>query len=215
MIRLAVHLEHLSHTPAFIGAQPDQAPLWRGSDVIADERFYEPVQRKKFARVCIAPVKYDPRWATDGGGATAFVVTGAQLAVGAHESTSVLHLRLLYSEVRGCVVGRSQWRRGSSCLSQKLSFFSAVSGSLSGGLDREKQPAPEAVVDSAVFPSGPPVPVGEQKLLRFVDTSHLCQGPQHSPGHWLVTGAKLDVEKGKIRLHVKFSLLASVLECRD
>ncbi|RRT36365.1 hypothetical protein B296_00057992 [Ensete ventricosum] len=42
MIRLAVHLEHLSHTPAFIGAQPDQAPLWRGSDVIADERFYEP-----------------------------------------------------------------------------------------------------------------------------------------------------------------------------
>ncbi|CAL9111178.1 unnamed protein product, partial [Musa textilis] len=198
--RLAVHLEHLSHTPAFLGAQPDQAPLWRGSDVIADERYYEPVQRKKFARVCTAPVKYDPRWATDGGGATAFVVTGAQLAVEAHESTSVLHLRLLYSEVRGCVVGRSQWQRCPSCLSQKLGFFSAVSGSLSGGLDREKQPVPEAVVDSAVFPSGPPAPVGEQKLLRFVATSHLCKGPQHSPGHWLVTGAKLDVEKGKIRL---------------
>jgi hypothetical protein len=35
----------------------------------------------------------------------------------------------------------------------------------------------------------------------------LCRGPQDSPGHWLVTGARLDLDKGKISLQVKFSLL--------
>jgi hypothetical protein len=53
-----------------------------------------------------------------------------------------------------------------------------------------------------VFASGPPVPVGVQKMLRFVDTS------QDSPGNWLATGARLDVDKRRISLHVKFSLLA-------
>ncbi|KAJ8471891.1 hypothetical protein OPV22_026234 [Ensete ventricosum] len=206
--RLAIHLEHLSHTPAFIGARPEAAPAWRGSDAIADERYYEPVRRKKFALVCTVPIECDTPW--DGGGA-AFVVTGAQLHVTAHESTSVLHLRLLYSEVRGCVVSRSQWRRRQSGLALKSSFFSAVSASFSGGLEKERHEAPEMAVDSGIFPAGPPVPVGAQKLLKFVDTSHLCQGPQHSPGHWLVTGAKLDVEKGRIGLQVKFSLLTSLL----
>ncbi|RWW52471.1 hypothetical protein BHE74_00041121 [Ensete ventricosum] len=205
---LAIHLEHLSHTPAFIGARPEAAPAWRGSDAIADERYYEPVRRKKFALVCTVPIECDTPW--DGGGA-AFVVTGAQLHVTAHESTSVLHLRLLYSEVRGCVVSRSQWRRRQSGLALKSSFFSAVSASFSGGLEKERHEAPEMAVDSGIFPAGPPVPVGAQKLLKFVDTSHLCQGPQHSPGHWLVTGAKLDVEKGRIGLQVKFSLLTSLL----
>ncbi|WOL20130.1 hypothetical protein Cni_G28932 [Canna indica] len=208
--RLAVHLEHLSHTPTFIGAETDMVPVWQATDVIADERYYEAVQWKKFAHVCTVPVKYDPRWPTNGGG-TAFIVTGAQLYVKVHESTNVLHLRLLYSEVRGCIVSQSQWRRGPSGLSQKLGFFSAMSTSLSGSIEKEKQQqCPEVVVDSGIFPTGPPVPVATQKLLKFVDTSHMCQGPQHSPGHWLVTGAKLEVEKGKIRLHVKFSLLTSV-----
>ncbi|RWV88724.1 hypothetical protein GW17_00049163 [Ensete ventricosum] len=205
---LAIHLEHLSHTPAFIGARPEAAPAWRGSDAIADERYYEPVRRKKFALVCTVPIECDTPW---DGGEAAFVVTGAQLHVTAHESTSVLHLRLLYSEVRGCVVSRSQWRRRPSGLALKSSFFSAVSASFSGGLEKERHEAPEMAVDSGIFPAGPPVPVGAQKLLKFVDTSHLCQGPQHSPGHWLVTGAKLDVEKGRIGLQVKFSLLTSLL----
>lgn len=213
-IRLAIHLEHLTQTPTFIGAQTNERVLWRGSEEIADERFFEPVQWKKFSHVCTVPVKYDSRWSTNGSG-TAFIVTGAQLHVKSNASTSVLHLRLLYSEVPSCIVGRSQWRRGPSDLSQKLSFFSAMSATLSGSIEGERQllqqhgPA-QVVVDSAVFPTGPPVPVAAQKLLKYVDTSQLCQGPQHSPGHWLVTGAKLDVEKGKIKLHVKFSLLTSV-----
>ncbi|WOL06607.1 hypothetical protein Cni_G15341 [Canna indica] len=207
--RLAIHLEHLSHTPAFIGAWSNKAAQWQGSDAIVDERYYEPVQRKKFAHVCTMPVKYDPEWSSEGGQA-AFIVTGAQLHVKAHVSTRVLHLRLLYSEVSGCVVGRSKWQQGPSDLSQKSGFFSSVSASISGNLEKEKQQGPPIVVDSAIFPTGPPVPVGEQKLLKFVDTSHVCQGSQDSPGYWLVTGAKLDVEKGKIRLRVKFSVLTSV-----
>jgi hypothetical protein len=74
---------------------------------------------------------------------------------------------------------------------------------LSCGRGGAQKASPERVnVDSGVFASGPPVPVGVQKMLRFVDTS------QDSPGNWLATGARLDVDKGRISLHVKFSLLA-------
>ncbi|KAF9601667.1 hypothetical protein IFM89_021719 [Coptis chinensis] len=31
--------------------------------------------------------------------------------------------------------------------------------------------------------------------------SQLCKGPQDSPGYWILTGAKLDLELGKICLH--------------
>nr|XP_010917512.1 MACPF domain-containing protein At1g14780 [Elaeis guineensis] len=206
--RLAIHLQHLSNTPTFIKAQPNKAPLWRGSEEIADERYYEAVQWKMFSHVCTMPVKYDPRWSTTGGGAS-FIVTGAQLHVMIYESTSVLHLRLLYSEVPGCIVAQSKWEQGPLGFSQKSGFFSAITTPFTG-VEKEGQPLPIVIVDSGVFPSGPPVPVGAQKLLRFVDTSQVCKGPQDTPGYWLVTGAKLDVEKGRIGLHVKFSLLASV-----
>ncbi|KAL5732265.1 cinnamoyl-Coa reductase [Ranunculus cassubicifolius] len=45
------------------------------------------------------------------------------------------------------------------------------------------------------------------KLAKMVDPSEMLKGPQDIPGHWLVTGAKLGVEKGKIVLRVKYSLL--------
>lgn len=188
--------------------QPTKAPSWRGSDQIADERYYEAVQWKMFSHVCTMPVKYDPQLSTNGK-ETSFIVTGAQLHVKVHESTSVLHLRLLYSEVPCCIVGQSRWEQGRLDFSQKSSFFPAISVPFTG-VEKERQPGPVVIVDSGVFPSGPPMPVGAQKLLRFVDTSHICKGPQDTPGYWLVTGAKLDVEKGRIGLHVKFSLLASI-----
>ncbi|XP_029127868.1 MACPF domain-containing protein CAD1 [Cajanus cajan] len=49
--------------------------------------------------------------------------------------------------------------------------------------------------------------VSENKLFKYVDLSEMCKGPQDPPGHWLVTGGKLGVEKGKIVLRVKYSLL--------
>lgn len=204
MNRLAIHLQHLSNTPVLLQNKTDNTLIWHGSDDLADERYFEPLQWKKFSHVCTAPVKYDPRWATTHD--AAFVVAGAQLHVAKHDSKSVLHLRLLFAKVSNASVTRSIWEQGSSGFSQKSSFFSTISTSITGGSEKEKQ-TPMVIIDSGVFPTGPPVPVQTQKLLKFVDTSHVCKGAQDSPGHWLVTGAKLDLEKGKICLHVKFSLL--------
>lgn len=195
---MAVHLQHLFTAPSFLGVEGQMR--WRGSEEIPDGAYDEAVKWKMFSHVCTAPVQYDPRW---GGGA--FIVTGAQLHVAARESKTVLHLRLLFAEVPGCTIRSSRWERNaphSSQLSQRLGVFSAVSGAERG------TPVP-AVIDSAVFPGGPPVPVFAQRLLKFVDTAELCKGPQDSPGFWVVTGAGLAQQQGKIRLHVEFSLLTS------
>lgn len=45
------------------------------------------------------------------------------------------------------------------------------------------------------------------KLVKIVDMTETLKGPQDAPGHWLVTGAKLGVEKGKIVVRAKYSLL--------
>lgn len=47
----------------------------------------------------------------------------------------------------------------------------------------------------------------DYKFLKVIDTTEMTKGPQNAPGHWLVTGAKLEVEKGTICLRVKYSLL--------
>uniref|UniRef100_A0ACD6AJF2 Uncharacterized protein n=1 Tax=Avena sativa TaxID=4498 RepID=A0ACD6AJF2_AVESA len=207
--RLGLHLQHLANTPTFINTRPDKTPIWRGSETISDERYYEPVQRRMFAHVCTAPVKYDPQWCS-ARRQTAYIVSGAQLHVEAHGSTNVLHLRLLYTELVGYTVVQSRWAHNTARLSGKgTSFLSkSFAMSASAAIEKERQEAARASIDSGVFAGGPPVPVGDLKLLKFVDTAQIAMGPQDAPGYWLVTGAKLDVEKGKISLHVKFSLLA-------
>lgn len=202
--RLAIHLQHLSNAPVLLQDRINEPLTWRGTDEIADDRYLEAVQWKKFSHISTAPVKYDPKWVTRKD--DAFIVTGAQLHVKNHGGKSVLHLRLLYSKVSNCMVLQSNWMQKASENSIKLSFLSAISTSISGSLDKEKM-TPPVVLDSGVYPTGPPVPVQTQKMLKFVDTSEICKGPQDNPGHWLVTGAKLDLEKGKICIHVKFSLL--------
>ncbi|KAL9330270.1 hypothetical protein ACSQ67_005273 [Phaseolus vulgaris] len=197
--RLAIHVQHLLNTPTMLNDKIEDTPLW--SEEISDERFFEAINGKKFSHVCTAPVKYDPSWSSDKD--VAFIVTGAQLHVKKHDSRSVLHLRLMFSKVSNFVVVKSSWTQGSSGLSQRSGIFSVISTSISG----KDQKKPVVVLDSSVFPTGPPVPVQTQKLLKFVDTSQLCKGPQDSPGHWLVTGARLVLDKGKICLWAKFSLL--------
>ncbi|XP_044488605.1 MACPF domain-containing protein At1g14780-like isoform X1 [Mangifera indica] len=200
---LAIHLQHLSNTPTVLENRIQDISLWRGSEDIPDYRFIEPICRKNFSHICTAPVKYDPEWTERRD--VSFIVTGAQLYVQKHESKNVLHLRLLFSKVSNSFVVQSNWAQGSAGFSRKSGLFSTISTSIAGHQVKEKPPV--AVVDSSVFPSGPPVPVQTLKLLKFVDTSQLYRGPQDSPGHWLVTGARLDLEKGKICVHVKFSLL--------
>ncbi|CAA6664761.1 unnamed protein product [Spirodela intermedia] len=183
--RLAVHLQHISTAPSFLGVEGQMR--WRGSEDIPDGGYNEAVKWKMFSHVCTAPVKYDPRW-----GSGAFIVAGAQLHAVARESGNMLHLRLLFAEVPGYKIRRSTWERSgpqSSQLSQRLGVFSAISCA-------ERDTPVAVVIDSA-------------RLLKFVDTAELCKGPQDSPGFWLVTGARLAMHLGKICLHVKFSLLTS------
>ncbi|KAJ6768839.1 hypothetical protein OIU74_022488 [Salix koriyanagi] len=202
--KLAIHLQHLTNTPSILANKIDDSiQLWRGTDETDNEGFFEAINRKTFSHICTAPVKYDPRWSPRKD--AAYIVTGAKLQIKNHNSKSVLHLQLLFSKVSYSHIAHSSWAQGSSGFSQKSGLFSAISTSVTGNPVKEKPN--HIVVDSSVFPSGPPVPVQTQKLLKFVDTSHLCRGPQDSPGHWLVTGARLYLDKGKISLQVKFSLL--------
>ncbi|GMJ13390.1 hypothetical protein like AT1G14780 [Hibiscus trionum] len=206
--RLAIHLQYLSNLPKTFENKMDDIRYRQASEDRADGvRFFEAVHRKNFSHVCTAPVKYNPRWAAAGDKDVVFIVTGAQLHVKKHDSKSVLHLRLLFTKVSDSFMVQSSWAQAESGFSQKSSgLLSAISQSLTGNELKEKEEV-AVVVDSAVFPTGPPVPVQTPKLLKFVETSQLCKGPQDSPGYWLVTGARLQLEKGKICLHVKFSLV--------
>lgn len=56
------------------------------------------------------------------------------------------------------------------------------------------------------------MPLQAQKLVKFVELSEMRKGPGDSPGHWVVIGARLNLEKGKICLHVKFGLIHVVSE---
>lgn len=202
MHKLALHLQHLSNTPSMLESLVDDTPIWRGSEeVAARDAYFEGIQGKKFSHVCVAHIEYLPPPAKD----VAYIVTGAQLHVKKHDSKNVLHLRLRFSKVSHSFLASPTWDRGPEH-SQKSGLLSAISTSL-GGNSAAKEKSPAIHMDSSVYPTGPPVPVQTQKLLKFVDTSQRCKGPQDSPGHWLVTGAKLDLEKGKICVHVKFSLL--------
>ncbi|KAF4368493.1 hypothetical protein F8388_018617 [Cannabis sativa] len=204
--RLGIHLQHLTNCPVMFKDKIDDTTIWRGSqDMAGHEQYLEPINGKKFSHICTIPIKYNPQWTTKKD--VVFIVTGAQLLMTKQDSKNVLHLRLLFSRVSNCFIAQSNWAECSSEFSQKSGIFSAISNTFSGTpqLPKDKQPA--VIVDSAIFPTGPPVSQQTPKLLKFVDTSHLCKGPQDNPGYWLVTGARLYLEKGKIGLHVKFSLL--------
>ncbi|KAG6396775.1 hypothetical protein SASPL_142932 [Salvia splendens] len=200
--RLGIHLQQLVNPPVLLEDRMELPGMWRSTEETPDHhRYLEPIQWKKFAHVCTAPVKYDPRWVKPGDEA-AFIVTGAQL----HVTKDVLHLRLLYSRVSAAYIVHSNWMQTASANhSLKSGFFSSISTTITGTADKEK--SVPVIVDSGVYPTGPPAATQMPKLQKFVDTTQLCRGPSDSPGHWLVTGAKLDVEKRKICLRVKFALL--------
>ncbi|KAI5082726.1 hypothetical protein GOP47_0002469 [Adiantum capillus-veneris] len=205
--RVAIHLQHLSVLPQSLRkfwTEDTHKELlhWNGSNDAAKE-WFEPVEWKCFSHVCTQPVKYKPEWLDTKG--SAFVVTGARLEVKVHGLKSVLHLHLQFSNVPGCVIQRSRWDQPPAA--EKSSFFSSLSTTFSSTA-RPGKKGPQVVVDSAVFVGGPPRPIQSPMLLKYVDTTELTRGPQDAPGHWVVTAARLEREKRKISLRVKFSLLS-------
>ncbi|CAI9782102.1 unnamed protein product [Fraxinus pennsylvanica] len=165
------------------------APKWQGPEE-QDSRWFEPIKWKNFSHVSTAPIEYTDTCIGDLSGV--HIVTGAQLGVWDFGAKSVLHLKLLFSKVPGCTIRRSVWDHSPA----NLSAPQRPDGS-SSSLSNEKIPDDRKLDGSNQ--------VG--KLTKIVDPTEMSKGPQDMPGHWLVTGAKLGVEKGKIMLRIKNSLL--------
>ncbi|KAB1224627.1 MACPF domain-containing protein CAD1 [Morella rubra] len=188
--RLCIQLQHLASLPKILLPYWDThvaigAPKWQGPEE-QDSRWFEPVKWKKFSHVSTAPVENPEIFIGDLCGV--YIVTGAQLGVWDFGSRNVLYMKLLYSRLPGCTVRRTLWDHAPDDKSRQV--ISTVSNANLG--------------DSS---SGSRENLVGNKLVKFVDMSEMSKGPQDRPGHWLVTGGKLGVEKGKIGLRVKYSLL--------
>ncbi|OVA01469.1 Membrane attack complex component/perforin (MACPF) domain [Macleaya cordata] len=189
--RLAIHLQHLVSLPKILQPHWDAhmaigAPKWHGPEE-QDSRWFEPIKWKNFSHVSTAPIEHNETYIGDLSGV--HIVTGAQLGVWEFGAKSVLHLKLLFSKVPGCTIRRSVWDHKPTNTSQ----LNSVSSSSSNERNSDDKKA-----DSSSQ-------IG--KLTKIIDLTEMSKGPQDVPGHWLVTGAKLGVEKGKIVLRVKYSLL--------
>ncbi|KAH9749182.1 MACPF domain-containing protein CAD1 [Citrus sinensis] len=192
--RLEINLQHLVSLPKILQPHWDAhvaigAPKWQGPEE-QDSRWFEPIKWKNFSHVSTAPIEYTDTSIGDLSGV--HVVTGAQLGVWDFGAKNVLHLKLLFSKVPGCTIRRSVWDHSPS-----IPSTSQKPGSASSSVSNEKMPE-----DKREDSSGH---IG--KLAKIVDVTEMSKGPQDLPGHWLVTGAKLGVDKGRIVLRVKYSLL--------
>lgn len=188
--RLSIHLQHLATLPKILQPYWEPhvaigAPKWQGPEE-QDSRWFEPVKWKKFSHVSTAPIENPETFIGDLTGV--YIVTGAQLGVWDFGSRNVLHMKLLYSRLPGCTVRRSLWDHSPN---EKFKRQNSMGNGTS--LDEPSSSLGEDYVGN--------------KLAKFVDMSEMCKGPQDLPGHWLVTGGKLGVEKGRIVVRVKYSLL--------
>ncbi|KAL3569900.1 hypothetical protein D5086_029790 [Populus alba] len=187
--RLRIHLQHLASLPKILLPYWDTqvaigAPKWLGPEE-QDSRWFEPVKWKNFSHVSSAPVENPETFIGDQ--SCVYIVTGAQLGVWDFGSRNVLYMKLLYSRLPGCTIRRSLWDHVPNDKSKKVPAVNNTNSGDSSSASREN--------------------VAGNKLAKFVDMSEMSKGPQDPPGHWLVTGGKLGVEKGRIVLRVKYSLL--------
>ncbi|KAJ9558625.1 hypothetical protein OSB04_013239 [Centaurea solstitialis] len=197
---LAIHLQHLSSMPKslkltlepYTNSGPSSGPS------SSDRRYHEKVQWKSFSHICTVPVESEDELA---------VVTGAEFEVSDTGLKRVLFLRLRFAKVVGATVVRQPEWDGSPVLSQKSGIVSTLMSTRFSTAQRPP-PQPRDINVNSALPNGPPVTAHGKKLLKFVDTTELTRGPQDLPGYWVVSGARLMVDKSKISLRVKFSLLA-------
>lgn len=191
--RLSIHLQHLVSLPKILQPHWDAhiaigAPKWKGPEE-QDSRWFEPIKWKNFSHVSTAPIEYTDTSIGDLSGV--HIVTGAQLGVWDFGAKNVLHLKLLFSKVPGCTIRRSVWDHSPSNPSAQQP------NGASSSISNEKTSSDKKEDSSSHL----------GKLAKIVDVSEMSKGPQDIPGHWLVTGAKLGVDKGRIVLRVKYSLL--------
>ncbi|GAB4826988.1 kinetochore-associated protein nsl1 [Ancistrocladus abbreviatus] len=200
---LAIHLQHLTTLPKILQLSDDRCCLPTVERV--DRGYLEPIKWSIFSHIYTAPVEHNGGSIDD----TASIVTNAWFEVKVVGMKKVLFLRLGFSMVAFAKIRRSEWD-GPSTLSRKSGIFSnIISGRISTGLGQPQEPqAPQKPdINSALYPGGPPMPVRESKLSNIVDTREMVRGPEQQPGYWVITGAKLGVEGGKITIKAKYSLL--------
>ncbi|KAL4332026.1 hypothetical protein GQ457_07G029180 [Hibiscus cannabinus] len=201
---LAIHLQHLSTLPTTFQLSDEHSY----ESIDEPERGYlEPVKWSIFSHVCTAPVQYNGSQFDD----IAPIVTKAWFEVKIVGMRKVLFLRLGFSIVASARIRRSEWD-GPSTQSRKSGVFSMlISTRFSSGLNTNENTT-KVDLNSAVFPGGPPSPPKAPKMTNFVDTKEMVRGPEDSPGYWVVTGAKLCVEGGRISIRAKYSLLTIMSE---
>ncbi|KAL7119654.1 hypothetical protein ACP275_02G075700 [Erythranthe tilingii] len=200
--RLAIHLQHLSSLPNIFQLTDDPNGNNNPHEPY-DRKYYEKVQWKNFSHVCTVPIESDDDLS---------IVTGAQLQVENYGFKNILFLRLRFSTVTGAVPVKDEWE-GSPALGRKSGLISTLISHRFTAVSKATPPPQlpgDVNINSAIYPGGPPVPAQASKLLRFVDVTEMTRGPQEPPGYWVVSGARLLVEKGKISLRVKYSLLTAV-----
>lgn len=200
---LAIHLQHLSSSPKSFQLRNE---LDGKNSSSVDRRYYEKVQWKSFSHVCTVPVESDDDLS---------IVTGAEFEVKESGMRNVLFLRLHFARVSGAtVVKKAEWD-GSPALAQKSGIISTLISSHFSSAQKAPPKPSDVNINSALYPDGPPMSAQTAKLLKFVDTSEMTRGPQDQPGYWVVSGARLVVDKGKISIRVKYSLLAVILPDED
>ncbi|KAF3451441.1 hypothetical protein FNV43_RR07536 [Rhamnella rubrinervis] len=204
---LAIHLQHLSTLPNSLQLTDDHS--YEPIDEPVERGYFEPVKWSIFSHVCTAPVQYNGACIDD----SASIVTKAWFEVKSVGMKKVLFLRLGFSMVASARIRRSEWE-GPSNSSRKSGFLSVlISTRFSAGLGTPPPQKPAKVdLNSAIYPGGPPLPTKAPKLANFVDTKEMVRGPEDPPGYWVVTGAKLSVEGGRISIKVKYSLLTIMSE---
>ncbi|XP_054778026.1 MACPF domain-containing protein NSL1-like isoform X2 [Prosopis cineraria] len=198
--QLAIHLLHLSELPGILKISDDHKHEPNDEEVARG--YYEPVKCRLFSHVCTAPLQYNSSHIDE----PAAIVTKAWLEVKSMGMKKVLFLKLGFSAVASATIRRSEWN-GTSTGTKKSGFFSAlISTRLSKEVPSPVKPA-KVDVNSAVYQGSPPVPTRAMKMLSLVDTNETTRGPEDLPGYWVVTGARLCVDNGRISIKAKYSLL--------
>ncbi|GAB2272081.1 hypothetical protein Dimus_006900 [Dionaea muscipula] len=180
--RLSIHLQHLASLPKVLLSHwdahvPIGAPKWRGPEE-QDSRWFEPVKWKSFSHVSTAPIE-NPETAAFAGGD---VAAGVFIVTGAQLGV---------------------WDFGSRNVLYMKLLYSKVPGCTIRRSLWDHKPGKKSTNSGGGGGGG----ITGKKLVQFVDTSEMSKGPEDPPGHWLVTGGKLGIEKGEIALRVKYSLL--------
>ncbi|XP_028780422.1 MACPF domain-containing protein NSL1 isoform X1 [Neltuma alba] len=205
---LAIHLQHLSNLPQILKISYDMG--CESNEEPVDKAYFEPVKWKRFSHVCTAPVLYNSSLDDE----PPAIVTKAWLEVKHVKRRKVLFLRLGFSLVESAEIYRSEWD-GSPFPFRKSGFFSALMSTmltkeLHHVIENEKptEDSIKPIVYNGESGTEAPVPIKAPEMLSFVDTKEKVRGPEDTPGYWVVTGAKLCIEGGKISIKARYSLLA-------